>query len=313
MSRDKLNANVATAEEALRSFLTTLLGADSPLSVEAPASTEFDDVNLRSKANIVFTAGTSPDTQWAVVLDPSWLPIVSKSMLGEPISFGEPGADDLLKEVASQAYGAVRTQLSSDGEDIADASIELLPRGEDLGSSRFSPDLMETPFSLTFDGQELTGFAIIPLPPPEGIPTSDDEEEVEEIDSPEADDISIADELASLDEGPKSRGVEVAKASFPNLGNETIGDGVLEGSFSLLADVELEVTVELGRRRIPLADVLRLTTGSVIELEKLVGEPLEVYANGRLIAEGEAVVMDEQFGIRITSLASNRQKAKAFV
>ena len=67
------------------------------------------------------------------------------------------------------------------------------------------------------------------------------------------------------------------------------------------------------RRRLPLADVLHLTTGSVIELENLVGEPLEVYANGRLIAEGEAVVIDEQFGVRITRLASDRQRTKAFM
>jgi len=57
--------------------------------------------------------------------------------------------------------------------------------------------------------------------------------------------------------------------------------------------------------------VLRLTTGSIIELEKLVGEPLEIYANGRLIAEGEAVVIDEQFGVRITNLVTgNRQREK---
>ncbi|MDX1530351.1 MAG: FliM/FliN family flagellar motor switch protein, partial [Rhodothermales bacterium] len=53
-----------------------------------------------------------------------------------------------------------------------------------------------------------------------------------------------------------------------------------------------------------------LTTGSVVELEKLVGEPLEIYANGRLIAEGEAVVIDEQFGVRITALAAAERKKR---
>ena len=74
----------------------------------------------------------------------------------------------------------------------------------------------------------------------------------------------------------------------------------------------MEITVELGRRKLPLADLLNLTTGSIIELEKLVGEPLEVYANGRLIAEGEAVVIDEQFGVRITNLAA-RQRDRVFM
>ena len=120
-------------------------------------------------------------------------------------------------------------------------------------------------------------------------------------------------QFESASEAPAAPGspVAVSPAVFPEFNPDSFpGDG---GNFNLLAEVELEVTVELGRRKLPLADVLRLTTGSVIELENLVGEPLEVYANGRLIAEGEAIVIDEQFGIRITRLASDRQRTKAFL
>lgn len=73
-------------------------------------------------------------------------------------------------------------------------------------------------------------------------------------------------------------------------------------TMSLLSDVELDVTVELGRCRMPLGDVARLGVGSVVELDTLAGEPLVVYVNGRRIATGEAVVVDGQFGIRITHL-----------
>ena len=75
-------------------------------------------------------------------------------------------------------------------------------------------------------------------------------------------------------------------------------------ALGLLADVEIEVTVELGRRRLPLGEVARLDVGSVIELDTLAGEPLVVYANGRRIATGEAVVVGGQFGVRIHSLAT---------
>jgi len=108
-------------------------------------------------------------------------------------------------------------------------------------------------------------------------------------------------------------GLNISPASFPDLGVERIGGDDSKNNHGILAEAELEITVELGRRRIPLADVLRLTTGNVIELEKVVGEPLEVYANGHLIAEGEAVVIDEQFGIRITGLVSDWQRARAFL
>ncbi|HLA64785.1 MAG TPA: FliM/FliN family flagellar motor switch protein [Rhodothermales bacterium] len=76
----------------------------------------------------------------------------------------------------------------------------------------------------------------------------------------------------------------------------------LTGGLQALAGVALEVTVELGRRALPLADVLRLTTGYLIELNRMEGEPLGLYASGRLIAEGDAVVMDERFGLRLTRL-----------
>ncbi|WP_420456781.1 flagellar motor switch protein FliN [Rubrivirga sp.] len=73
-------------------------------------------------------------------------------------------------------------------------------------------------------------------------------------------------------------------------------------TLGLLASVEIEVTVEFGRRRLPLGDVARLDAGSLVVLDTLAGEPLVVYANGRRIATGEAVVVDGQFGIRIQHL-----------
>ncbi len=77
---------------------------------------------------------------------------------------------------------------------------------------------------------------------------------------------------------------------------------LVAATMDLLADVELDVTVELGRCRLPLGEVARLGVGSVVELDTLAGEPLVVYANGRRIASGEAVVVDGQFGIRIGRL-----------
>jgi flagellar motor switch protein FliN/FliY len=72
----------------------------------------------------------------------------------------------------------------------------------------------------------------------------------------------------------------------------------------LLMDVALEVSVELGRSHMPISDILALRTGSVIELDKLAGEPVDVSVNGTLIARGEVVVVDEKFGVRITEVVS---------
>lgn len=74
-------------------------------------------------------------------------------------------------------------------------------------------------------------------------------------------------------------------------------------TIDLLSDVEIEVTVELGRKRLSIGEVTRLDVGSVIELDTLAGEPLTVYANGRQIATGEVVVVDGSFGVRIQTLS----------
>ncbi len=75
-------------------------------------------------------------------------------------------------------------------------------------------------------------------------------------------------------------------------------------------DVPLEIKVELGSVRMTLREILDLHEGSLIQLNKLAGEPLDIYANDRLIARGEVVVIDENFGIRVTEIVSLRERIK---
>jgi flagellar motor switch protein FliN/FliY len=76
----------------------------------------------------------------------------------------------------------------------------------------------------------------------------------------------------------------------------------------MLLDVPLEVNVELGRTRMTIQDLLQLGPGSVIELDKVAGEPLDILVNGRLVARGEAVVVNDKFGIRITDIVSPQER-----
>lgn len=92
----------------------------------------------------------------------------------------------------------------------------------------------------------------------------------------------------------------------PPQGSALTGEG---RNLDLLLDVTLQVTVELGRTRRQIRDVLSLAPGSVLELEKLAGEPVEVLVNGKLIARGEVVVIDEHFGVRITDIISPAERA----
>ena len=77
-----------------------------------------------------------------------------------------------------------------------------------------------------------------------------------------------------------------------------------------ILDIPLDVSAELGRTRLLINELLQLGQGSVVELNKLAGEPLEVYVNGKLVARGEAVVINEKFGVRLTDIISPNERVK---
>ena len=82
-------------------------------------------------------------------------------------------------------------------------------------------------------------------------------------------------------------------------------------NLDLILDIPLTVTVELGRTKMLINDLLQLNQGSVVELTKLVGEPLEVLVNQKLVARGEVVVVNEKFGIRLTDIVSPLERVQS--
>lgn len=76
-------------------------------------------------------------------------------------------------------------------------------------------------------------------------------------------------------------------------------------NLDLLLDIPLEIVVELGRTKKKISEVLELTSGSIVELDKLAGEPVDVYVNNKLIAKGEVVVIEEHFGVRIKEICQS--------
>ena len=96
--------------------------------------------------------------------------------------------------------------------------------------------------------------------------------------------------------------------TFPSLDDVPANPG--GSDISLLLDVPLQVTVELGRTQLRIRNVLELVPGSIVELDKLAGEPVDVLVNGKPIARGEVVVIDEEFGVRITDVASHAKRLR---
>lgn len=108
------------------------------------------------------------------------------------------------------------------------------------------------------------------------------------------------------DERPISNKPDVV-AEKPNGKSKTSNPGNID----LLMDVSLRVTVELGRTHMQLAQILELQHGSVVELDRLAGDPVDVFVNDCMVARGEVVVVDDKFGVRITEMISSKTEKVA--
>ncbi|WP_110933109.1 flagellar motor switch phosphatase FliY [Paenibacillus bouchesdurhonensis] len=103
--------------------------------------------------------------------------------------------------------------------------------------------------------------------------------------------------------GMQGRNLNVQPVQFANFGASAYGQAD-DNNLNLLMDIPLKVTVELGRTQKQIKDILELSQGSIIELDKLAGEPVDILVNNKLIAKGEVVVIDENFGVRVTDIVS---------
>jgi flagellar motor switch protein FliN/FliY len=90
--------------------------------------------------------------------------------------------------------------------------------------------------------------------------------------------------------------------------NDTNSEGAVQVDLSLLMDVPLQVTVELGRTRMTIESLLKLNQGSVVELNQVIGEPLDILVNNKLMAHGEAVVVKDKFAIRVLDVVSPERR-----
>jgi len=134
-----------------------------------------------------------------------------------------------------------------------------------------------------------------------------EEQPVAEQETQAAEDGKVKLELVDSDsEQPGQSAGSVQSARFAQLTESAVTPDM--GSMDLLMDVDLDLSVELGRASVPVREILQLGSGSIIELNKLAGDAVDVLVNGRLIARGEVVVVDENFGVRITEIVSPNER-----
>ena len=126
---------------------------------------------------------------------------------------------------------------------------------------------------------------------------------------PQAPAASQPSQPVSLPPRPQAQPVDARPVEFAQLGSSEFAGS--PGNIDLIVDIPVRVTVELGRTRKTIGEVLALGPGSVVELNKMAGEPVDVLVNGKLIARGEVVVIDESFGIRVTEVVSKAERIRS--
>jgi len=284
------------------------------------------------------------------LMDKSVAGLIFSWMVGgeEPEEVGEEHLD-AVKEVAAQILGQLQAAFEGETFSFSAGDVQLVevPSQEDLGlpeeglvaTYRFSRGKKKGEYLIT---HVLTGDLI----PAEAVEESGAEEAVEESGVEETADLAedLTEDLAG-DEDITKEVAETVTGDLPVEGDEDMGvtadmtalfggagdeGGVVEVSpaeldelaeplprdgkgrkIDLLLDVELDVTVELGRKIMVVEDILRLGKGAVIELNKLAGEPVDVLVNGKKLAEGEVVVVEDHFGVRLTHLLEPSERIKS--
>ena len=122
-------------------------------------------------------------------------------------------------------------------------------------------------------------------------------------------DEALADEWAAAleEQGPSNN---AAAAEFEQLNDDPMSNNRGDVKLDAILDVPVTIAMEIGRSRINIRNLLQLNQGSVVELDRLAGEPMDVLVNGTLVAQGEVVVVNEKFGIRLTDIVSPADRIK---
>jgi flagellar motor switch protein FliN/FliY len=130
----------------------------------------------------------------------------------------------------------------------------------------------------------------------------------EQVDQMKDEGVKTAEDAKAAGDSEAKTKVEAKAAQFSNV--QDAGKSMEQKSIDFILDLPLQVTVELGRTQMLINDLLRLGQGSVVELSKLAGEPMEVLVNQKLVARGEVVVVNEKFGVRLTDVISPLERVE---
>ncbi|MFT6101786.1 MAG: flagellar motor switch protein FliN/FliY [Candidatus Endobugula sp.] len=135
-------------------------------------------------------------------------------------------------------------------------------------------------------------------------------DKTEEVEASGDDDWAAAMQEQEVSESQESEKVDIDSLGFEEFDNDPTAGTAISPEIDIILDIPVTISMEVGSTSITIRNLLQLNQGSVIELDRLAGEPLNVLVNGTLIAHGEVVVVNEKFGIRMTDVISPAERIK---
>lgn len=330
------NISFGSASTALSMLLNHKVDITTPsvsLIVRDNLAEEFPEPNVA--VNVKFTEGFEGEN--VLVIHESDAKIIADLMLGgDGTNVSDESLNEIqlsaIQEAMNQMMGSASTSMSTifnKKVDISPPSIEKLNVKKGEGTDRIPDEdyLVKVSFSLKVgDLIDSKIMQILPIPFAKKMvnellnPISDkNEKEMKSETNMEKkepviqenqtrvqmnkESISSTNRLNQVD--PSS----IRPAAFSSF-DQVSEQSVETQNLDLLLDIPLSVTVELGRTKKAIRDILNLSTGSIVELDKLAGEPVDILVNNKLIAKGEVVVIDENFGVRVTDIISQKERIR---
>ncbi|MCF7802851.1 MAG: flagellar motor switch protein FliN [Candidatus Marinimicrobia bacterium] len=233
---------------------------------------------------------------WQIFLPGDLGAFLASTMIGEDpsLEFDPENQTEPLQELMAQIMSPYLSELSSIAGEQVDASEITITQSTE------QPDLSEESAIFSYQvsvapDHKFSFYKVVPKTLTSLIDAGDEEPDAE---TPAQDETEAGEQQVEMD--------ETQFQQFRNKG--TNGKGA---NLDMLMDLQMPITIELGRTKLTIKNILQLGQGSIIELDKLSGDPVDVYINDRKFAEGEVVVVDENFGVRITEIVSPAEKIKS--
>ncbi|WP_297430953.1 flagellar motor switch protein FliY [Sulfurimonas sp.] len=282
----------------IKLFEDETIGTIEALVGEAPTLSLQDEQELSIISNIVppivltkIKVSGDLEADIMVAFPPNMAASLSDMMMGEEASDREDITDDDLdaaKEIVSNIFGAIATALSGQKElpvlSFSIDSIESLSGDDEVSLEAFSK-MYVYKFSLA----GITSMLMFII----------DEKLAQALSPSQADAQNVSTAIEKEENSSENCDGESVKLSEEEMKN-----------ISLIMDVKLPVRVRIGKKRMLLKDVLNMDIGSVIELNQLANDPLEILVDNHVIAQGEVVIVDGNFGIQITTIGTKKERLK---